>query len=401
VRAGQEGLGICGVFAQKEAEKQGRRMKTRFSFEVQAREGRARQGVISTPRGDIRTPAFMPVGTAATVKAMLPESVRATGADILLGNTYHLMLRPTAERIASLGGLHNFMNWDRPILTDSGGFQVMSLAGLRKLTEEGVRFSSHIDGSKHMLSPERSMEIQKLLGSDIVMCFDECPALPATDAEVAKSMALSMRWAQRSRDAFGDRPGHALFGIQQGGVTQELRAQSAEALRAIGFDGYAVGGLAVGEGQEAMFGVLDYAPAMLPEDKPRYLMGVGKPDDIVGAVERGIDMMDCVLPSRSGRTGQGWTRHGQVNMRNARHKDDARPLDEACECPACRNYSRAYLHHVIKSDEIIGSMLLTWHNLQYYQDLMAGMRAAIGAGALAAFVADFHKGRAAGDIEPR
>ena len=376
-------------------------MKTRFSFEVQAREGRARQGVISTPRGDIRTPAFMPVGTAATVKAMLPESVRATGADILLGNTYHLMLRPTAERIASLGGLHKFMNWDRPILTDSGGFQVMSLAGLRKLTEEGVRFSSHIDGSKHMLSPERSMEIQKLLGSDIVMCFDECPALPATDAEVAKSMALSMRWAQRSRDAFGDRPGHALFGIQQGGVTQELRAQSAEALRAIGFDGYAVGGLAVGEGQEAMFGVLDYAPAMLPEDKPRYLMGVGKPDDIVGAVERGIDMMDCVLPSRSGRTGQGWTRHGQVNMRNARHKDDARPLDEACECPACRNYSRAYLHHVIKSDEIIGSMLLTWHNLQYYQDLMAGMRAAIGAGALAVFVADFHKGRAAGDIEPR
>jgi len=376
-------------------------MKTRFSFEVQAREGRARQGVISTPRGDIRTPAFMPVGTAATVKAMLPESVRATGADILLGNTYHLMLRPTAERIASLGGLHKFMNWDRPILTDSGGFQVMSLAGLRKLTEEGVRFSSHIDGSKHMLSPERSMEIQKLLGSDIVMCFDECPALPATDAEVAKSMALSMRWAQRSRDAFGDRPGHALFGIQQGGVTQELRAQSAEALHAIGFDGYAVGGLAVGEGQEAMFGVLDYAPAMLPEDKPRYLMGVGKPDDIVGAVERGIDMMDCVLPSRSGRTGQGWTRHGQVNMRNARHKDDPRPLDEACECPACRNYSRAYLHHVIKSDEIIGSMLLTWHNLQYYQDLMAGMRAAIGAGALAAFVADFHKGRAAGDIEPR
>jgi queuine tRNA-ribosyltransferase len=401
VRAGQEGLGICGVFAQKEAEKQGRRMKTRFSFEVQAREGRARQGVISTPRGDIRTPAFMPVGTAATVKAMLPESVRATGADILLGNTYHLMLRPTAERIASLGGLHKFMNWDRPILTDSGGFQVMSLAGLRKLTEEGVRFSSHIDGSKHMLSPERSMEIQKLLGSDIVMCFDECPALPATDAEVAKSMALSMRWAQRSRDAFGDRPGHALFGIQQGGVTQELRAQSAEALRAIGFDGYAVGGLAVGEGQEAMFGVLDYAPAMLPEDKPRYLMGVGKPDDIVGAVERGIDMMDCVLPSRSGRTGQGWTRHGQVNMRNARHKDDPRPLDEACECPACRNYSRAYLHHVIKSDEIIGSMLLTWHNLHYYQDLMAGMRAAIGAGALAVFVADFHKGRAAGDIEPR
>ena len=375
-------------------------MTQRFSFEVQARDGRARQGVISTPRGAIRTPAFMPVGTAATVKAMLPESVRATGADILLGNTYHLMLRPTAERIAALGGLHRFMNWDRPILTDSGGFQVMSLASLRKLTEEGVRFSSHIDGSKHMLSPERSMEIQKLLGSDIVMCFDECPALPATEAEVAKSMALSMRWAQRSRDAFGDRPGHALFGIQQGGVTQHLRAESAEALRAIEFDGYAVGGLAVGEGQEAMFGVLDYAPGMLPEDKPRYLMGVGKPDDIVGAVERGIDMMDCVLPSRSGRTGQGWTRHGQVNLRNARHKDDPRPLDEACECPACRQYSRAYLHHVIKADEIIGSMLLTWHNLRYYQDLMAGLRGAIATGTLAGFIADFHAGRAAGDIDP-
>ena len=375
-------------------------MVERFSFEVSARDGRARQGVISTPRGEVRTPAFMPVGTAATVKAMLPESVRATGADILLGNTYHLMLRPTAERIAALGGLHKFMNWDRPILTDSGGFQVMSLASLRKLTEEGVQFSSHIDGSKHMLSPERSMEIQKLLGSDIVMCFDECPALPATDVEVAKSMALSMRWAQRSRDAFGDRPGHALFGIQQGGVNRDLRGQSAEALRAIGFDGYAVGGLAVGEGQEAMFGVLDYAPEMLPEDKPRYLMGVGKPDDIVGAVERGIDMMDCVLPSRSGRTGQGWTRHGQVNLRNARHKDDPRPLDEACECPACRQYSRAYLHHVIKSDEIIGSMLLTWHNLRYYQDLMAGLRAAIGAGRLADYVAAFHAGRAGGDIEP-
>ncbi|WP_323006311.1 tRNA guanosine(34) transglycosylase Tgt [Pseudorhodobacter sp.] len=375
-------------------------MTQRFSFDIQARDGRARQGVISTPRGAIRTPAFMPVGTAATVKAMLPESVRATGADILLGNTYHLMLRPTAERIAALGGLHRFMNWDRPILTDSGGFQVMSLASLRKLTEEGVRFSSHIDGSKHMLSPERSMEIQKLLGSDIVMCFDECPALPATEAEVAKSMALSMRWAQRSRDAFGDRPGHALFGIQQGGVTQHLRAESAEALRAIEFDGYAVGGLAVGEGQEAMFGVLDYAPGMLPEDKPRYLMGVGKPDDIVGAVERGIDMMDCVLPSRSGRTGQGWTRHGQVNLRNARHKDDPRPLDEACECPACRQYSRAYLHHVIKADEIIGSMLLTWHNLRYYQDLMAGLRGAIATGRLAGFIADFHAGRAAGDIDP-
>jgi queuine tRNA-ribosyltransferase len=375
-------------------------MAAKFGFEVQARDGRARQGVISTPRGEIRTPAFMPVGTAATVKAMMPDSVRATGADILLGNTYHLMLRPTAERIAALGGLHRFMNWDRPILTDSGGFQVMSLASLRKLTEEGVRFSSHIDGSKHMLTPERSMEIQRLLGSDIVMCFDECPALPATDEAVAASMQLSMRWAERSRDAFGDRPGHALFGIMQGGVNRALREESAEALKAIGFDGYAVGGLAVGEGQEAMFGVLDYAPVCLPEDKPRYLMGVGKPDDIVGAVERGIDMMDCVLPSRSGRTGQGWTRAGQVNLRNARHKDDPRPLDADCGCPACRNYSRAYLHHVVKADEIIGSMLLTWHNLHYYQDLMAGLRAAIAEARLAAFVSAFHARRAEGDIDP-
>ena len=375
-------------------------MTQRFGFEVQARDGRARTGVISTPRGEVRTPAFMPVGTAATVKAMLPESVRATGADILLGYTYHLMLRPTAERIANLGGLHRFMNWERPILTDSGGFQVMSLASLRKLTEEGVRFASHIDGSKHMLTPERSMEIQRLLGSDIVMCFDECPALPATDQEVAASMRLSMRWAQRSRDAFGDRPGHALFGIMQGGVTQELREESAEALKAIGFDGYAVGGLAVGEGQEAMFGVLDYAPGLLPEDKPRYLMGVGKPDDIVGAVERGIDMMDCVLPSRSGRTGQAFTRHGVVNIKNARHMDDPRPLDEACTCPACRNYSRAYLHHVYRSQEIIASMLMTWHNLHYYQELMQGLRDAIGQGQLAQFVAAFHAERAAGDIAP-
>ncbi|MDO8982716.1 tRNA guanosine(34) transglycosylase Tgt [Cypionkella sp.] len=373
---------------------------TKFGFDLQATDGAARTGVIRTPRGDIRTPAFMPVGTAATVKAMLPDSVRATGADILLGNTYHLMLRPTAERIAHLGGLHKFMNWERPILTDSGGFQVMSLAALRKLTEEGVRFSSHIDGSKHMLSPERSMEIQKLLGSDIVMCFDECPALPATDAEVAKSMALSMRWAQRSRDAFGDRPGHALFGIMQGGVTQDLREESARALTAIGFDGYAVGGLAVGEGQEAMFGVLDYAPGMLPADKPRYLMGVGKPDDIVGAVERGIDMMDCVLPSRSGRTGQAWTPRGQVNIKNARHMDDPRPLDEGCGCPCCANYSRAYLHHVFKSGEIIASMLLTWHNLHYYQVLMQGLRDAIAGQRLSAFVAEFHAQRAQGDIEP-
>ncbi|WGT50614.1 tRNA guanosine(34) transglycosylase Tgt [Thioclava nitratireducens] len=373
---------------------------TKFSFTLKATDGAARTGTISTPRGEIRTPAFMPVGTAATVKAMMPESVAATGADILLGNTYHLMLRPGAERVARLGGLHKFMNWDKPILTDSGGFQVMSLASLRKLTEEGVTFASHVDGSKHMLSPERSMEIQKLLGSDIVMCFDECPALPATEEEVAKSMRLSMRWAQRSRDAFGDRPGHALFGIQQGGVTRELREESAEKLKEIGFEGYAVGGLAVGEGQEAMFGVLDYAPGMLPHDKPRYLMGVGKPDDIVGAVERGIDMMDCVLPSRSGRTGQAWTRRGQVNIKNARHADDPRPLDEACTCPACSNYSRAYLHHVFRSGEMISGMLLTWHNLHYYQELMAGLRAAIDEGALARFVSEFHETRAIGDIEP-
>ncbi|AZY93380.1 MULTISPECIES: tRNA guanosine(34) transglycosylase Tgt [Paracoccus] len=375
-------------------------MTTRFDFTLQATDGAARTGVIDTPRGRIRTPAFMPVGTAATVKAMLPDSVAATGADILLGNTYHLMLRPGAERVARIGGLHRFMNWQKPILTDSGGFQVMSLAGLRKLTEEGVTFSSHVDGSKHFLSPETSMEIQRLLGSDIVMCFDECPALPATEEAVAESMRLSMRWAQRSRDAFGDRPGHALFGIMQGGVTRELREESAQALQAIGFDGYAVGGLAVGEGQEAMFGVLDYAPGFLPVDKPRYLMGVGKPDDIVGAVQRGIDMMDCVLPSRSGRTGQAWTPRGQVNIKNARHQDDPRPLDEDCTCPCCRGYSRAYLHHVFRAKEMISGMLLTWHNLHYYQQLMAGLRDAIAAGRLDAFVAEFHARRAEGDIEP-
>ena len=375
-------------------------MTKRFQFTLNATDGHARTGVIDTPRGQIRTPAFMPVGTAATVKAMLPDSVAATGADILLGNTYHLMLRPTAERIARLGGLHRFMNWPKPILTDSGGFQVMSLSKLRKMSEHGVEFASHIDGSKHLLTPERSMEIQALLGSDIVMCFDECPALPATEAEVAASMRLSMRWAQRSRDAFGDRPGHALFGIMQGGVTPELRAESASELTQIGFDGYAVGGLAVGEGQAAMFGVLDYAPDLLPVDKPRYLMGVGKPDDIVGAVARGIDMMDCVLPSRSGRTGQAWTRRGQVNIKNARHQDDPRPLDEDCTCPACRNYSRAYLHHVFRAQEMISGMLLTWHNLQYYQDLMAGLRGAIAAGSFEEFVMGFNALRAEGDVEP-
>ena len=374
-------------------------MTDRFSFELHATDGRARTGVIRTPRGEIRTPAFMPVGTAGTVKGMLPENVRATGADILLGNTYHLMLRPGAERVARLGGLHRFMNWDRPILTDSGGFQVMSLAELRKLTETGVTFRSHIDGARHELTPERSMEIQKLLGSDIVMAFDECPALPADRERIATSMRLSMRWAARSREAFGDRPGHALFGIQQGGLEEDLRAESAEALQAIGFDGYAIGGLAVGEGQEAMFACLDFAPGQLPVDKPRYLMGVGKPDDIVGAVKRGVDMMDCVLPSRSGRTGQAWTRRGQVNLRNARHADDPRPLDEACTCPACRGYSRAYLHHVVRAGEMIAGMLLTWHNLHYYQELMAGMRAAIAEGRFDAWEAEFHALRAEGDIE--
>jgi queuine tRNA-ribosyltransferase len=370
------------------------------SFQIHARDGAARTGVLSLPRGEIRTPAFMPVGTAATVKAMLPGSVRATGADILLGNTYHLMLRPGAERVARLGGLHRFMNWERPILTDSGGFQVMSLADLRKLTEEGVTFRSHVDGSVHHLTPESSMEIQRLLGSDIVMAFDECPALPATEEAVAKSMRLSMRWAQRSRDAFGDRPGHMLFGIMQGGVTRELREESAAALTGIGFEGYAIGGLAVGEGQAAMFGVLDYAPGFLPQDRPRYLMGVGKPDDILGAVMRGVDMFDCVLPTRSGRTGQGLTRRGQVNIKNARHAEDPRPLDPDCGCPCCQGYSRAYLHHVYKAGEIIAAMLLTWHNLHYYQELMAGIRGAIAEGGLAEFAARFEAMRAEGDLEP-
>ena len=373
---------------------------TQFSFDLHSTDGKARTGIIHPPRGDIRTPAFMPVGTAATVKAMLPENVRATGADILLGNTYHLMLRPTAERIAGLGGLHRFMNWQRPILTDSGGFQVMSLSDLRKMSEQGVTFKSHIDGSLHEITPERSMDIQRLLGSDIVMCFDECTPHPAAEDAALKSMRMSMRWAQRSRDAFGDRPGHALFGIQQGSVFRDQREESAEALRGIGFDGYAVGGLAVGEGQETMFQVLDYAPDMLPADKPRYLMGVGKPDDLVGGVKRGIDMFDCVLPSRSGRTGQIFTRHGVLNIKNSRHKDDPRPLDESCTCPACRGYSRAYLHHVFKAQEIIASMLMTWHNLHYYQELMAGMREAIATGTFAAFETQFHAQRAQGDIDP-
>ena len=371
-----------------------------FSFEIVGKDGRARTGIIGTPRGEIRTPAFMPVGTAATVKAMLPESVRGTGADVVLCNTYHLMLKPGADRVFRLGGLHRFMNWNRPILTDSGGFQVMSLAGLRRLGEDGVEFRSHLDGSRHMLTPELSIEIQALLGSDIVMCFDECTPYPIDHAGASRSMRLSMRWAARSRDAFQGADGRALFGIQQGGIHEDLRAASAEALRGMGFDGYAIGGLAVGEGQKRMFDVLDFAPGQLTESRPRYLMGVGKPDDIVGAVERGVDMFDCVLPSRSGRTGQALTRRGPVNLRNARHADDARPLDEDCRCPACRNYSRAYLHHVVRSREIISSMLLTWHNLHYYQDLMRQIRDSISSNGFANFAQRFRMSYEAGDLEP-
>jgi queuine tRNA-ribosyltransferase len=354
-----------------------------FAFSITARDGAARTGVIRTLRGDIRTPAFMPVGTAGTVKAMMPESVVATGADIVLGNTYHLMLRPGAERVAHLGGLHKFMGWEKPILTDSGGFQVMSLSKLRKITEEGVRFRSHIDGSEHALSPERAMEIQGLLGSDIQMVLDECAPFPATRSEIDKSLALSMRWAKRSKAAFAARPGRACFGIVQGGVFAELRARSAQELADIGFDGYAVGGLAVGEGQAQMFEVLEATVPHIPADRPHYLMGVGKPSDLAGAVLRGIDMFDCVLPTRSGRNGQAFTRNGTLNLRNARHADDLSPLDAECVCPACRKFSRAYLHHVVKAGEIIAAMLLTWHNLTYYQDIMRELRAAIGAGTTA------------------
>lgn len=369
-----------------------------IGFETWARDGAARRGRLTLAHGTIETPAFMPVGTAATVKAMRPESVAETGAEILLGNTYHLMLRPTAERIAELGGLHRFMNWNKPILTDSGGFQVMSLAGRRKLDKDGVTFQSHIDGSKHRLTPERSIEIQHLLGSDVTMAFDECTPHPATHEQAAESMRLSMKWAQRSKDAFTDRPGHTLFGIVQGSVYDDLRVESVEALTAIGFEGYAVGGLAVGEGQEEMFRVLDVTVPHLPGDRPRYLMGVGKPADLVGAVMRGIDMFDCVLPSRSGRTGQALTRRGPVNLRNARHAADPRPLDADCGCPACTGYSRAYLHHLQKADEILGPMLLTWHNLHYYQELMAGLRGAVEAGTLGDFAEAFREQQAAGDI---
>ena len=370
-----------------------------LKYEIIKTVGKSRRGKLYTKHGVVNTPAFMPVGTCATVKAMMPESVAATGAEILLGNTYHLMLRPGADLVEKMGGLHKFMHWDKPILTDSGGFQVMSLTGLRKLTEEGVTFSSHVDGKKFFLSPEESIKIQHKLDSNITMCMDECVKLPAPYEKVKKSVEMSMRWAKRSKDAFVDRDGYGIFGIQQGGDYEDLRAYSAEKLKEIGFDGYAIGGLAVGEGQETMFKVLDYAPQMLPADKPRYLMGVGRPDDIVGAVLRGVDMFDCVMPTRSGRTAQAFTRYGTVNIRNARHREDPRPLEEGCDCPLCRNFSRAYIHHLQKCNEILGVMLLTWHNIRYYQRLMQGLRTAIETDTLQEFASKFYADQAKGDIE--
>lgn len=360
-----------------------------LKYEIKCTDGKARRGVLKTAHGDVNTPAFMPVGTCGTVKGMMPESVAETGAEILLGNTYHLMLRPGADAVAHQGGLHKMMNWDKPILTDSGGFQVMSLNELRKITEKGVVFKSHIDGSKHELSPEISMDIQYKLDSDITMSFDECTPYPATHDVARESMLMSMRWAKRSKDAFVDREGYGLFGIQQGSVFEDLRGESAKKLREIGFDGYAIGGLAVGEGQEAMFSTLNCCVDMLPEDKPRYLMGVGKPDDLVGAVLRGVDMFDCVMPSRSGRTGQAFTHNGPINMKNAKHKTDLSPVDDKCDCPLCTKYTRAYLHHLIKCGEILGVMLLTWHNIRFYEMLMQDMRDAIEVGKLEEFADDF------------
>jgi queuine tRNA-ribosyltransferase len=368
-----------------------------FPFSIHATDGRARTGTVTTTRGDIRTPAFMPVGTQGTVKTMYPEQVRGLGADVVLGNTYHLMLRPGAERVARLGGLHHFMRWPHPILTDSGGFQVMSLAKLRKLDADGVTFRSHIDGSAHRLTPERSVEIQRLLGSDIVMQLDECIALPAEPAAIERAMQLSLAWAERSKAAFADAPGHALFGIVQGGDVPHLRRQSAERLSAIGFDGYAVGGLAVGEPQEVMLRVLDETVPALPADKPHYLMGVGTPDDILRSVERGIDMFDCVLPTRAGRHGLAFTRFGKINLKNARHAEDQRPLDEESGCPASRDYSRAYLHHLVKAGEALGAMLLTWNNLFYYQELMAGAREAIAASRFADYASERRAASQKGD----
>ena len=375
-------------------------MSEGIGFELLARDGAARLGRLRTAHGDVDTPAFMPVGTAATVKAMTADAVRATGARMVLANTYHLMLRPGAERVARLGGLHRFMNWPGPILTDSGGYQVMSLAARRTLGERGVTFASHLDGSRVELTPERAIEAQHLLDSTVSMVLDECTPYPIDEAGAAASMRLSLRWAGRCRDAFRPRPGYGLFGIVQGSVFPELRAESAAGLRGLGFDGYAVGGLAVGEGREAMLAVLEATCPLLPTDRPRYLMGVGKPGDIVDAVRRGIDLFDCVLPTRSGRTGQAFTRAGSLNLKNARHAEDPRPLDPACACPACRDHSRAYLHHLVKAGEILGAILLTWHNLRYYQDLTAGLRGAIRDGRLAAFATACERGWQAGDPPP-
>ena len=370
------------------------------TFTIHAHDGAARTGVLSFPRGDIRTPAFMPVGTAATVKAMYTDQVRALGADVVLGNTYHLMLRPGAERIAALGGLHKFMNWPHPILTDSGGFQVMSLSKLRKLTENGVTFQSHVDGARFELTPERSMEIQALLGSDIQMQFDECVKLPCSDAEAERAMRLSLRWAERSRKAFFGKKGHAVFGIVQGGAVPSLRIESAKALSDMDFHGLAIGGLAVGEPQEVMLDMIETVIPHLPAHKPHYLMGVGTPDDLLKSIMRGVDMFDCVMPTRAGRHGLAYTRFGRINLRNARHTDDGRPLDELSTCPAARDYSRAYLHHLVKSNEILAMMLLTWVNLAYYQDVMAGARQAIVEHRLADYVSEVQAGWARGETAP-
>ena len=362
-----------------------------FPFDISATEGAARTGVLKTPRGDIRTPAFMPVGTAATVKALTVDQVASTGADIILGNTYHLMLRPGAERMQRLGGLHRFMRWDKPILTDSGGFQVMSLSGISKVTEDAVTFASHIDGSKHVLSPERSIEIQAdCIGSDIVMQLDECVSWPAEETRAREAMELSARWGARSKAAFGDRDAQALFGIQQGSTYEHLRRESSERLIETGFDGYAIGGLAVGEGHQAMCETLDHCVAHLPTDRPRYLMGVGKPIDLVEAVARGVDMFDCVLPTRSGRHGQAWTWEGPVNLKNARFAEDQDPLSPDVDCPASNAYSKAYLHHLVRSDEILGQVLLSWHNIAFFQALTAAMRAAIAENRFDAYRRDFH-----------
>lgn len=371
-----------------------------IQFSISQTDGAARRGQLTLAHGIVDTPVFMPVGTAATVKGMMPGNVADTGAQIILGNTYHLMLRPGSETVEKLGGLHTFMNWPGPILTDSGGFQVMSLSELRKVTEKGVTFRSHLDGAMVELTPERSMEIQRQLDADITMQFDECIAWPAEEADARRAMELSLRWAARCRTAFLDRPGYGLFGINQGSIFPELRAQSSKGLIEIGFDGYAVGGLAVGEGQELMFGTLETTVPHLPSDKPRYLMGVGTPSDIVGAVQRGIDMFDCVMPTRSGRTGKGFTRRGEINIRNARHARDPRPIDADCRCPACTDHSRAYLHHLFKAEEMLGPILLTWHNIQFYQDLMQGLRGAIEAGQLDEFATGFVTNLGEGDIPP-